>query len=198
MLILFPVLGTVMVTPLVAILALKRHSWKRDLLFALVVGLVTVGFVILAIILFFLLLGSDNREAYSNYFYLLFFVFLIIVALLLVLPLSYYQAARTAGRFTFPIKQLFLNLRANGLAFFFAGYFLGLCWLMLGIWAWIFKLIGIGFFAALFSKPLFIALFTGTAVGLGLALARENSKVFKWLLLPLELLLHLVISVIFR
>lgn len=64
----------------------------------------------------------------------------------------------------------------NGLTLALAAFFTGLTWLLLWLWAELFRLLKVGFFHELFAQPAFIALATGTLAGFGVLIGRTQQR----------------------
>jgi hypothetical protein len=88
--------------------------------------------------------------------------------------LQIYQAS---GRLRFPYERLFLHSWNNFFVGLVGSFFVGALWIVLLLWAQLFKLVGIEFFKEIFSEPLFVYCVTGAAAGFGVALGRESERV---------------------
>lgn len=86
------------------------------------------------------------------------------------------QCRQEHGRWCAPYPELFAHAWQNALTLVVAAVFTGLCWAVLGLWGGLFKLIGVGFFADLFTSRPFVYLGTGVIVGLGVLVGRSQSK----------------------
>jgi hypothetical protein len=170
-------------TPTVAMLLLCRASWLKDSIFSVVIGLIAALIFKVSTMLFGIgsdaaslkaddIVGSSTLTAalWGTCF------------LLFVIPAPFYQAARQARRFAFPYDGLFLNAWTNALVVLVGIGFVIVNWIVLGLWAGLFKLIEINFFADLFGKLWFILPFSGGIFGLGVALSREREAVIQALL----------------
>lgn len=91
--------------------------------------------------------------------------------------LPFLQTALETGRARFPYSALYRHSWNNAFIAAIAWAFTGVVWLLLQLWGSLFKLIGIELFARTFARPSFAWMCTGLALGLGVALARENAKV---------------------
>jgi len=84
----------------------------------------------------------------------------------------YFRSQRECGRFAY--EGLLDHSWRNALTLGFLGLFVGAFWLLLALWAQLFKLIEIDFFAELFERPGFVYPITGLVVGWGLGLIRAR------------------------
>lgn len=94
----------------------------------------------------------------------------------LFIALPYLQCRLAHGRWSAPYPELFEHGWQNALTLALAAAFVGLCWAVLGLCAALFKLIGIEFFAWLFSHASFTHLATGTMFGLGVLVGRTQQR----------------------
>lgn len=97
-------------------------------------------------------------------------------ALLLALFISgfFFRTWREQGGLGY--SGLLENSWRNALTFVFLGLFIGVFWLLLLLWAQLFKVINIDFFAGLFKEPVFIYPVTGLVGGWGLGLIRSREN----------------------
>lgn len=89
---------------------------------------------------------------------------------------AFLQTWTDLGERRFPYASLFRFAWSNILIAAIAAAFLGVFWLVLVLWWSLFDLIGIRFFKDLFQESVFAWVFSGGAVGLGIAIARENGR----------------------
>jgi hypothetical protein len=170
-------------TPTVAMLLLCRATWLKDCIVSVVIGLIAALIFKVSTTLFGIasdaasLMVDDAGGSPTLTAALWGTCFL-----LFVIPAPFYQAARQSQRFAFPYDSLFLNAWTNALVVLVGIGFVIVNWIVLGLWAGLFKLIEIGFFADLFGKPWFILPFSGGIFGLGVALSREREAVIQALL----------------
>ena len=126
--------------------------------------------------------------------------FALFVLTLLVLP--FVQMRLVTGRWAANYELLFSSAWNNALVLAEAVLFTGLFWLLLLLWGQLFHMLGIDFFKALFSEPIFIYPITSIAFGIALhligSLERLTSvvlqqllSVLKWLALIAGLILAL-------
>jgi hypothetical protein len=155
------------IAPGLFILLYQRTSWRRDLLFALGVG-VAVGLLYKAA---FVLAGVVQLN-----------IFWATATLSFVLPIAFYQAARDARRLAFPYDRLYLHAWTNKLVPFVGSFLVACAWAVLFLWWKLFGLIGITFFRELFTEKAFIFIFTCTVFALGVAIARERPAIIQSLL----------------
>ncbi len=101
------------------------------------------------------------------------------VALFVLLP--FLQCFREQGR-RLPYDTLYHRAWDNAQAMAAAGVFTGAGWLILWLWAALFKLIGIRFFHELFGEERFYYPVTGLLVGLGIVLARNQAGALRSML----------------
>ncbi len=154
----------------IPLVALRRQTVVRDLLFGGVVAVLVAGLFKLAV------WGIGLTSSGAGGF---FTAFTLSAIALLVAPVVFYQTGRDAGGFRFPYRQLFLHAWQNKLVVLTAGFFLGCCWLVLALWGALFKLVKIDFFADLFTDTVFILTFSGLAFGLGVAIARQRQSIIE-------------------
>ncbi|RMF97727.1 MAG: DUF4153 domain-containing protein, partial [Gammaproteobacteria bacterium] len=98
-------------------------------------------------------------------------------SLSLYIAMPFLQIFQCRGRFEFPYPALCERAWSNQHIGLLASGFVAVLWLLLGLWAALFRLLDIDFFSELFAKPVFIATVTGAASGFGLALGRERERV---------------------
>lgn len=114
--------------------------------------------------------------------------FAISMAMALFVAGPFLQSRQEHGRWCAPYPELFANAWQNTLTLLVAGVFTGLCWSVLGLWAGLFKLIGVQLFAELFSGTAFIYLATGLFGGLGVLVGRNQSR-------PVQVMRRLLIAI---
>lgn len=98
------------------------------------------------------------------------------------------QCRQDHGRWCAPYAELFAHAWQNALTVLVAGVFTGICWAVLGLWAGLFKLIGVDLFADLFTETAFIYLATGLFAGLGVLIGRSQSR-------PVQMMRRLLIAI---
>ena len=86
------------------------------------------------------------------------------------------QCRQEHGRWCAPYPELFAHAWQNALTLAVAAVFTGACWAVLGLWAGLFKLVGVDLFADIFTSRPFAYLGTGVIVGLGVLVGRSQSK----------------------
>ena len=101
-----------------------------------------------------------------------YFIPTVLIAWYVTLPFA--QSWLKNGRVQFPYPDLFQFSWNNVLTIFTASLYTSLFWGSLGLWAAMFKILHIGFFAELFSKPPFIYLVTGTVFGFAVSINRSQ------------------------
>ncbi|HEY6641407.1 hypothetical protein [Povalibacter sp.] len=84
--------------------------------------------------------------------------------------LPFLQARLLAGRWNAHYPTLFASAWHNTLVLAEAVLFTGLFWLLLGLWAALFHMLGIDFFRELFAEPIFIYPVTALTFGIALRL----------------------------
>lgn len=94
----------------------------------------------------------------------------------LFVALPYLQCRLAHGRWRAPYPELFEHAWQNALTIALTGLFIGICWLVLELWAALFSLVKIDFFRDLFHERPFAYLATGTMAGLGLLIARTQQR----------------------
>ncbi|WP_246606638.1 DUF4153 domain-containing protein [Novilysobacter antarcticus] len=98
------------------------------------------------------------------------------------------QCRQAHGRWSAPYPELFAHAWQNLLTVLVAGVFTGICWAVLGLWAGLFKLIGVEFFADLFTDTAFAYLATGLFGGLGVLVGRSQAR-------PVQVMRRLLIAI---
>lgn len=93
------------------------------------------------------------------------------------LALPFVQAWQHARKPTTDYQLLFEYSWHNALALVLSAAFLGLFWLLLLLWAGLFSLLNIDFFANLFQEDIFIYPVSGLVTGIGIAIARTRTDV---------------------
>lgn len=88
--------------------------------------------------------------------------------------LPFVQVWREHGR-ALPYPALFHYAWDNALTLAATGFFIGVAWLILVLWAALFNMVGVAFFRELFVKPIFIYPVTGLFAGVGIVLARHQA-----------------------
>lgn len=96
------------------------------------------------------------------------------VACFLALPFA--QAWQHQQKPSADYQLLFEYSWHNALALTLSGLFLGLFWLLLLLWAGLFALFNIDFFADLFREEVFIYPVSGLVAGIGIAIARTRTE----------------------
>jgi hypothetical protein len=107
--------------------------------------------------------------------------------------LPFAQARARRGSWKFLYSDLFEFSWQNALLLAEAALFTGIFWMMLGLWAALFRVVEIKFFAELFSQPAFIYPVTSIAFGYAIYLIESHERivvtlrrhllgVFSWLL----------------
>lgn len=91
------------------------------------------------------------------------------------------QVFQESGRLRFSYPRLFDHSWNNFFVGAVALFFVGVFWTVLGVWAGLFKLIGISLFASLFESRAFAYLATFTAFGWGLEIGRASEGVIRTL-----------------
>ena len=126
--------------------------------------------------------------------------FLLTVLWLLMLP--FIQARLVDGQWRPRYEALFATAWRNKLTLAEAVLFTGLFWLLLVLWAQLFKMLGVQFFSELFQRPIFIYPVTSLSFGIALHLIGSVERltavileqvlnVLKWLAIVAGLLLTL-------
>ena len=98
------------------------------------------------------------------------------------------QCRQAHGRWCAPYPELFAHAWQNLLTLLVAGVFTGICWAVLGLWAGLFALIGVEFFADLFTGTAFAYLATGLFAGLGVLVGRSQAR-------PVQMMRRLLIAI---
>ena len=90
--------------------------------------------------------------------------------------LAFFQTWLAHGRKGFPYEDLFEHGWTNAMLILVAAIYTGVVWLVLWLWAALFKIVDITIFDRIFTDSLFVWVFTGFAVAVSFALAREHAK----------------------
>ncbi|MGV8940692.1 MAG: DUF4153 domain-containing protein [Lysobacter sp.] len=98
------------------------------------------------------------------------------------------QCRQAHGRWCAPYRELFAYAWQNTLTLLVAAVFTGLCWAVLGLWAGLFKLIGVDLFADVFTDTAFAYLATGLFGGLGVLVGRSQAR-------PVQTMRRLLIAI---
>lgn len=110
-------------------------------------------------------------------------VWLCCLAALLLIALSWVQALLQHRSLRHvPYRSLFEQAWNNAMVLPFAALFVGLCWGVLALWAGLFALLKVEFFAETFTQPAFICMATGLMAGLGVLMARGQPKALRMML----------------
>jgi len=104
-----------------------------------------------------------------------FFTFGVTVGVAWFVALPFIAIWARTGRLHFPYDQLFTDAWRNTLTLGLAALFTGVFWALLALWAGLFKVIGVDFFATLFSKRQFIYPATGLAFGVAIHLGHTHA-----------------------
>ncbi|MEA9555237.1 DUF4153 domain-containing protein [Xanthomonas nasturtii] len=102
------------------------------------------------------------------------FGFTITVGWFVALP--WMQHRQLHGHWRAGYRNLFEHAWQNGLTLALALLFVGVCWMVLGLWASLFALVKIRFFAELFHEQAFAYLATGAITGLGILIGRTQHR----------------------
>ncbi|WP_349655697.1 DUF4153 domain-containing protein [Xanthomonas sp. 10-10] len=98
------------------------------------------------------------------------------VAAGLFVALPWLQHRQQHGRWRAAYTALFEHAWQNALTLALALLFVGVCWMVLSLWASLFALVNITFFRSLFHQDPFIYLATGTMAGLGILIGRTQHR----------------------
>lgn len=90
--------------------------------------------------------------------------------------LAWFQARLEKGSWRIPYARLFVHAWNNALVLALASLCVQLIWGVLWLWAGLFALVGVEWFATLFSQLWFVLPATGLAAGLGLWMARTQER----------------------
>jgi hypothetical protein len=97
------------------------------------------------------------------------------IALYVLLP--FVQIFAESGRLRFPYAALFRHSWNNFFIAIVAATFTAVFWGLIALWAGLFTLVGIHFFADLFYSRPFLCLADGTVFGVGVAIGRETEHI---------------------
>lgn len=98
------------------------------------------------------------------------------VAIGLLVALPWLQHRQAHGHWRAPYRDLYTHAWQNALTLALALLFVGICWMVLTLWAALFALVEIRFFRALFREHAFIYMATGIMVGLGILIGRTQQR----------------------
>ncbi len=115
-------------------------------------------------------------EAVEEAFFLAAAYFGVTVALAWYITLPFAQTWLKNGRAHFPYPDLFQFSWNNILTIQTAGVYTALFWGSLGLWAAMFKIIHIDFFAKLFTKAWFVYLVSGSVFGFALSICSSQKR----------------------
>ncbi|HYC00619.1 MAG TPA: DUF4153 domain-containing protein [Candidatus Limnocylindrales bacterium] len=101
---------------------------------------------------------------------------LFVLAILLYVSGPYLQIWQRTGVARFAYSDLYRHAWSNAFIVALAQLHVGVLWLVLELWAGLFRLLGIKVFGDLFHEKVFLFTVTGAALGYGLAAARENER----------------------
>ncbi|PPT22408.1 DUF4153 domain-containing protein [Xanthomonas arboricola] len=90
--------------------------------------------------------------------------------------LPWLQHRQLHGHWRAGYHALFEYAWQNALTLALALLFVGVCWMVLGLWASLFALVKISFFAELFREQAFVYLATGVITGLGILIGRTQHR----------------------
>lgn len=109
-------------------------------------------------------------------------------AALLMVALAWVQVGLQHRRLrAVPYASLFHQAWNNAMVLGFAALFVAVCWGILGLWALLFLLVKVRFFADTFTQPLFVCLVTGLMAGVGMVIARGQPR-------PMRVVLQLALA----
>lgn len=156
--------------PVLAYLTFDRRRWMETVAFALGLALIT------AALHFWIADGVDlqpptlgNVLLYSA----------LITALIAYIALPFFQIWVVSRQFRFPYGGLFGHAWNNGLGMLAALVFVGALWLLLWLWAALFRLVDIDFFGRVFEQAWFAQPVSCLAFALGIALLRERERIIR-------------------
>lgn len=164
----------------------RELRWRGAFTVAGIIGLFAVGLGAYA--------GwATGRPEEKPWDYPLIVVFYLTFAIAWFIALPFSQTWLRTNRRNFPYRDLFEFSWQNALLLAEAGVFTGVFWALLGLWAALFKVVGISFFMDLFREPVFAYPVTAIAFGYAIFLiqSRESAVltmrrhllgVFNWLL----------------
>jgi hypothetical protein len=92
------------------------------------------------------------------------------------IALPWWQFRLHAGHWRADYGALFERAWQNGLTLVLAAVFTGLTWLLLWLWAALFRMVKVDFFHELFGSDAFIALATGMLAGFGVLIGRTQHR----------------------
>ena len=98
------------------------------------------------------------------------------IALWWFVALAWFQARLEQGSWRIAYGRLFVHAWNNALVLALASLCVQLIWGVLWLWAGLFALVGVKWFATLFSQMWFVLPVTGMAAGLGLWMARTQER----------------------
>lgn len=86
-----------------------------------------------------------------------------------------------------PYGDLFTLAWNNAVIMVLVALFAGLCWMVLALWAGLFAMVGVRWFAQAFASPLFVCVASGAMLGVGVVLVRGQPR-------PIGVLLQLKLA----
>ena len=86
----------------------------------------------------------------------------------------FFRLWSTNGRLAFDYRQLLAGSWQQALTLALLGLFVGVFWMLLWLWAGLFKIIDIRFFMQLFGEAEFVYPVTWLVLGLGLVMIRQR------------------------
>ena len=96
--------------------------------------------------------------------------------------IAFIQCWAETGELRFPYPELARHAWSNVFFFLTGGVLAGAFWLLLLLWAQLFKLLQIEFFITLFADPVFALMVTPPVFAIGVALGREKERIISTLL----------------
>lgn len=91
----------------------------------------------------------------------------------------FFQVWMEQRQWRFPYERLFDHSWNNGLELIAAGVFTATLWLLLLLWAALFRMVNISFFGDVFAASWFVWPVSGMAAGFGVAAFREQERVLR-------------------
>src|SRR5690606_34227049 len=120
---------------------------------------------------------GQSTESYNRGVLDLWFVWWPSVVLLAYILIPFIQSWPTRDTLGFRYGDLYRHSWDNFFIVFVAALVTGIYWLLIALWATLFKMLGIGFFHALFFSAPFAWISSAMVVSLGLRIGIQNARV---------------------
>jgi hypothetical protein len=98
-----------------------------------------------------------------------------VIGLAILIPAAQVFVRHGVARWSY--EELFVATSSAPLTVGLGGAMLGVSWALLGLWAFLFKIVGIEAVHGLIAQRPFVSIFSCTMLALGIAVARDNARV---------------------